>query len=74
MLIAQALELKLDFPPAPKIKTEDNTAHLKWWEALSSVWKNVLRNEFELEELNEDALPSEKDIKQKIRLNIGGTS
>ncbi len=72
MLLAQALELDINFPSAPKIKTEDNTAHLKWWELLSSAWKFFLRNEFELDELNEEALPSEKDIKRKVRLNIWG--
>lgn len=72
MVLAQDLALDLNFPSAPKIKTEDNTAHQKWWKALSPAWKFFLRDEFELKELSEEEIPPVNSIKCQNRLRIWG--
>ncbi len=67
MLLSQVLELGISFPSAPKIKTEDSTAHQEWWQALSPAWKNWLCEEFELEH---DEIPSKKNIENLEEVSI----
>lgn len=67
ILLSEHLDLTLSFPATPKIKVIDDSAHQKWWEALSPAWKDHLRKEFDLDE---EDMPSSKKIGKLEELSI----